>query len=140
MPKRTMIVYEDDLTGEDIPEDEAHHVILALQVNGGEVEAWELVLSAGSLEQWRTANKAFTKDDLTVQVRLVRSRYPAVQPGTSGEPGNTPGDTAEVRTWWRGLTAGQRVDNGNLPEPPDTRKGPVPAVVREAYYLSKESG
>jgi hypothetical protein len=132
MPKRTVIIYEDDITGEDIPEDEARHVIVALQVNGGDTQAWELCLSAKSLETVRASMAGYLKDELVVPVKLLPPG--AIAPANRGGTG----DTAAIREWWRSLTPGQRVDLGDLPEPPGHNKGQVPRVVAEAYYRERE--
>jgi hypothetical protein len=127
-----MIIYEDDLTGEEIPGDEARHVIVALQVNGGETQAWELCLSAKSLEAMRSSMAGYLKDELVVPVKLL-------PPGAIASTSRGTGDTAAIREWWRSLSPGQRVDLGDLPEPPEHNKGQVPRIVSEAYYRNRES-
>lgn len=131
MPKRTVVVIEDDFDGAELAEADALEVLLAVSVNG-EVEAWELCLSAKSLEAWRKANAKFCKEELGAKgVRLIT-------PGTSGvsggaTSGGTDPRTPRIRAWWEKLTPGQRVDMGNLKAAPESGRGKIPGDIVEAY-------
>jgi hypothetical protein len=124
MPKRTVVIIEDDFDGKELAEDAALDVIVALSVNG-EVEAWQLCLSTTSVEAWRKANSKFTGVP-PVAVRLVTGA------GGAAEGGADP-RTPVIRAWWENLTPGQRVDFGNLKPAPESGKGKIPANVVEAY-------
>jgi hypothetical protein len=129
MPKRTVVVIEDDFDGAELAEADALDVVLAVSVNG-EVEAWGLCLSAKSLEAWRKANAKFTKADLVTTARLVTG---ATSGGTSGGPTGADPRTPRIRAWWEKLSPGQLMDMGNLKAAPESGRGKIPGDVVEAY-------
>lgn len=130
MPKRTVIVIEDDFDGAELAEADALEVIVAVSVNG-EVEAWELCLSAKSLEALRKATAKFTKADLVTTARLVTGATSGATSG--GTSGGTDPRTPRIRQWWENLTPGQRVDMGNIKAAPESGRGKIPGDVVEAY-------
>lgn len=131
MGRKTVVVISDDYDGKDLAEDQARDVVLALVIDG-ETEAWSLCLSDASLAAWRKANEKFTAVP-PADVRLVTgaSSAAATGQGTGADP-----RTPLIRTWWEGLTPGQRVDLNISKPAPTSGKGKMPADVVAAYEMT----
>jgi hypothetical protein len=123
MGKQIVTKLTDDLTGEELEENEAIEVTLTMLVKrpGEDTEPavrYELMFGAASLDTFNTDLAKYTTDAIPETVTPKRPRD-RVDP-----------ENARMREWWRGLTVGQ-IRDMHLPDPTD--RGRVPDAVKEAY-------
>ena len=122
----------DDATGKEIKEDEATVIRLSYEVLSSpedpddqdprEPKVWELYFSEASLKAFDGDVAKYTKSAELVVPAQTSS-------GGRRDRSNAPRNAA-IRSWWKSLSPGQRVDLG-LPEP--VAKGRIVDPVVDAF-------
>ncbi|MGG2462809.1 histone-like nucleoid-structuring protein Lsr2 [Streptomyces sp. RGM 3693] len=106
MAQKTVVIYTDDLTGEESSEATTHQLII-------DGVAYEIDLAPESYDKLLEAVAPFTKAGR--RVRGSRGKAPASRPAGGNK------DTANIRAWAK--EQGYNVND----------RGRVPAEIREAY-------
>lgn len=132
MPRRTVVVCVDDLTGEEVPESEVTDRMLRFGY-----DEWTVTLTAGSEAKIREMLAPITREaphkDHTP--KWVRERE---ENGDASAPTVTvvTSDNATVRAWWRNLTPAQ-IRTLGLKEPKG-RTGRIPEDVMSAFIAAHQ--
>lgn len=130
MGRKSVVIYTDDFTGEQITEDQANEVTLRLGT-----DEWTMVLTHDSEKKLREALEPFT-GSAEYKNRGPRGRVPDA-PTAGGTVVQVAESNAVLRSWWRSLKPADLRQYGlNAPK---GDQGRVPNAVRDAYAAAHPS-